>query len=246
MATNTAPMTETERRRLMEEQQRLNEALMAAARAREQAERARAQQQAFQPQSQQQGGMNPLGMLNMMEGGQGGGGGLLSGLFGGSAPGMQTVSGLPSMAMGEGAMALPEGMGLGYSPFGATSAASGAGASGGGLLGGSSGGLGSSIMGAGPWAALAAGILLNENYQGNIGNREGESFPMEYGLTGRALYKDAPGWGEKADEIIPGWGDDIRLAGALSSPVDLFRGDTWSTVWDSLKSGGPLGGLLGL
>lgn len=102
---------------------------------------------------------------------------------------------------------------------------------------GSGSGLGSAAASAGPWAALAAAIALNENYQGNIGNRDGESFPLEYALTGRSLYKDAPGWGEKADEILPGLGSRIRTLGLVSSPVDKFRGDTYKDLWDEAKSG---------
>ena len=97
--------------------------------------------------------------------------------------------------------------------------------------------MGSALGAAGPWAALAAAILLNENYQSNIGNREGESFPFEYALTGRAFYKDKDVWRDKANDIIPGAGEGINIAGSLSSPFDLFRGDTWSGIFDSgLKS----------
>lgn len=144
---------------------------------------------------------------------------------------------------------LSSGGGQGFGGGLGSTASSTLGGKGGGLAaknvaGSSSGGLGSSLASAGPWAALAAAIALNENYQGNIGNRGGESFPLEYALTGRSLYKDAPGWGEKADDVVPGLGSGIRTAGLLSSPVDMFRGDTYSDLWDEVKSGGTLGGIL--
>jgi hypothetical protein len=122
----------------------------------------------------------------------------------------------------------------------------GASSAGGAASGGASGGSGmmSGLASAGPWAALAAAIALNENYQGNIGNREGESFPLEYGITGRAFYKDKDVWGDKADDIIPGLGSGVRIAGGMSSPVDMFRADTWKDVGKELASGGVLGGLI--
>lgn len=116
----------------------------------------------------------------------------------------------------------------------------------GGQAGGGSaagGGTSSALASAGPWAALAAAIALNENYQGNIGNRDDESFTGETALTGRALYKDAPGWGEKADDILPGLGSGIRSAGALSSPYDLVAGDGLSDFWDEAKRGGTIGSI---
>lgn len=177
------------------------------------------------PQQQQQsggamGGMDPSGLLSMFGGG---GETPFSGAFGKKSA-FGGESGFGSL-FGEG--------GFGGLFGGGSSAAGGGGAAGAG--GGSS--FGGAAASAGPWAALAAAIALNENYQGNIGNRDGESFPLEYGLTGRAFYKDAPGWGEKADDIIPGAGSGIRTAGLLSSPVDLFRGDTYKGLWDEAKSG---------
>lgn len=126
---------------------------------------------------------------------------------------------------------------------GKTSAVAGLGAKNvaGGAAGG--GGFGSTVSAAGPWALLAAAILGQENYQQNIGNRDDEAFPYETAITGRALYKDAPGWGEKADDIIPGLGSPIRIAGLTSSPVDMFRGDTYKDLWKEAKGGGLLGGL---
>jgi len=124
---------------------------------------------------------------------------------------------------------------------GGSSATGAAGAEG---AGAAAGGGEGALAAAGPWAALAAIIALNENYQGNIGNRDDEKFPLEYGLTGRGAYKDAPGWAEKADEQVEGLGSGIRIAGNLSSPVDLFRGETYSNLWDDLKRGGTVGSVL--
>ena len=189
----------------------------------------RRQMQAAQPQQeqQQQSGMSisPSNLMNMSEG-----------LFGnsGSTAGLDAWTGIGPGASSGGLM----GSGSGNAALNAwTGVGPGASSAGG-------GGLGSSMAAAGPWAALAAAIALNENYQGNIGNREGEAFPLEYGLTGRAFYKDAPGWGDKADDIIPGLGSGVRIAGGMSSPVDLFRGDTYKDLFKELKSGGVIGGLL--
>jgi hypothetical protein len=178
-----------------------------------------------QEQQQQSGmSMNPSTLMDMQ------------GMFGNSAPnaaldawtGIGPSGGL--MGSGSGNAALNAWTGVGPGASGASSA------------GGS--GFGSGMAAAGPWAALAAAIALNENYQGNIGNREGESFPLEYGLTGRAFYKDKEVWGDKADDIIPGLGSGVRIAGGMSSPVDLFRGDTYKDLFKELKSGGMLGGIL--
>ena len=114
----------------------------------------------------------------------------------------------------------------------------------GGQAGGGSSGAGSTLASAGPWAALAAAIALNENYQGNIGNRDGESFPLEYALRGDAFAKDAPGWAEKANDILPGSGGGIETAGLLSKPWAVADGDTYKGVWDHVKGGGTLGGIL--
>jgi hypothetical protein len=193
------------------------------------------------PQQQQQsggamGGMDPSGLLNMFGGG---GETPFSGAFG-------KKSGSGSL-FGEGGSGSLFGEGGFSSLFGGGSSAAGGGGgaaagAGGGAAGGGAAGAGGGSSAAGglaaAWpAAIVAAIVGNELYQNNTGNRDGESFPLEYGLTGRAFYKDAPGWGEKADDIIPGLGSGIRTAGLLSSPVDLFRGDTYKGLWDEAKSG---------
>jgi hypothetical protein len=110
--------------------------------------------------------------------------------------------------------------------------------------GGSSAGGGAGYSLASFWpAAVVAAIVGNEKYQENTGNRKGEMFPGEQALEGRAFFKDAPVWGDKADSVIPGLGSDIRIAGDLGSPFDLLHGSTYSDLWNNLKSGGILGGL---
>ncbi len=119
--------------------------------------------------------------------------------------------------------------------------------------GGSSAGAGASSAGAsssgglaaaGPWAALAAAVIGHNEWAERKGLRDGESFKGEYGLTGRALYKDKDWYAERADKIVPGLGSDINLGASFSSPADLFRGDTWKGAAKSALKGGVIGGLL--
>jgi hypothetical protein len=113
---------------------------------------------------------------------------------------------------------------------------------------GASGASGSSGMMSGllsnPFTWIAAAIAGNELYQNNTGNRKGESFPLEYAITGRSAFKDKDVWGKKADSVIPGLGSGLRIAGGMSSPYDMLKGDTWKDIGKELKSGGVLGGLL--
>lgn len=177
----------------------------------------------MQPKQQQQqqsggpmGGMNPMSMMQ----GQSGGGNGIGGLFGGGMT--PTASAQASGTVGAHA-----------APY-AGSGASGAGG-GGSMMGG---------LAANPYAWIAAAVLANEKYQNNTNNRKSEAFPLEWGLEGRAFYKDAPKWGAKADKVIPGMGSDIGIAGDLSSPADMFRGSTYSDLWKNAKKGGILGGLV--
>lgn len=152
------------------------------------------------------------------------GAGGMPGFNAAGASGSTTAGGLPAWSP------------MGFEGTGAL----GSGSSAGGASSGWMSGLGS----AGPWAALAAAIIANENYQGNIGNRDDENFTGEYALTGRSAFMDKDVWGDKADDIIPGLGSGIRIAGGMSSPIDMLEGDTWSDIWDELKSGGMLGGMI--
>jgi len=178
-------------------------------------------------------------MMKMFGGDSSSGG--LGGLFGGSmtptasAQASGTVGAHAAPYAGGGGSAAGGGGGWFSGLFG------GAGSSGGGAAAGGASGY-SSLLSFWP-AAVVAAAVANENYQGNIGNRDGEGFTGEYGLTGRAFYKDAPGWGEKADEVLPGLGSGVRIAGNLSSPVDLFRGETYKNLWDDLKNGGTVGSI---
>ncbi|MEG3806638.1 hypothetical protein DBT53_002530, partial [Aerococcus mictus] len=160
-----------------------------------------------------------------------------------SSPGL----GVASHFMNSGASA----PGLGGAASGATSGTGAAGSSVAhtgsamGASGGSGAGGGSAYGPASFWpAAGGAAVIGHEKYQNNTGNRKSEAFPLEWGLEGRALYKDKDVWAKKADKVLPGWGDDINIAGSLSSPADMFRSSTWSGLFKSLKSGGLLGGLV--
>lgn len=170
-------------------------------------------------QSNQMPSMSPMQYMEMMGGGAPAGGGM-PGFSAAGAEGASSAGGLPAWNA------------AGFEGLG-------------GSAGGSSGGGGmmSGLL-ANPYTWIAAAIAGNELYQNNTGNREGESFPLEYAITGRAAYKDKDVWGDKADSIIPGLGSGIRIAGGMSSPADLLRGDTWSDIGDELKSGGVLGNFL--
>lgn len=116
------------------------------------------------------------------------------------------------------------------------------GASSGGAAGG--GGATGGLAAAGPWAALAAAVIGHNEWADRKGLRDGESFKGEFGLTGRALYKDKDYYAERADKIIPGLGDSVNIGGSLSSPADMFRGETWKGAAKSALKGGVVGGLL--
>lgn len=186
-----------------------------------------------QRQQQQQSGrmpqINPMQFIN--QGGQGGG------LFGGGAAMTPTATAQASGTVG--AHAAP------YAGAGSSAAGGYGGGFFSGMFGGGASGAGgaSSLMSFWP-AAVVAAAIANENYQGNIGNRDNEAFTGEYALTGRAFNKDAKGWGDKADGVLPGLGSGVRIAGNLSSPVDLFRGDTYRDLWKDLKNGGTVGSVL--
>jgi hypothetical protein len=122
----------------------------------------------------------------------------------------------------------------------------GGGASGASSAGGSAASGGSSAFSAivsNPYAWIAAAIAGNELYQNNTGNRDDEKFPLQHAITGRSFYKDKDVWGDKADSVVPGLGEGIRLAGASSSPYDLIAEDGLSEMWDSLKKGGTIGSV---
>jgi len=173
-------------------------------------ERRRQQEQQQQMQTQaapQTGQNNPLGgmdlssMMNMF--GQGGGGAAAVGggasSAGGAAPGFGL--GQPLVSGGVGSAS--------YAP-------SVGGAAGG--AGGASGGAGG-LSAAGPWAALAAAVFMNEKYQRKHDNRDTGSKGMFDLLSGNKIVeRDADTWGEKIDSGNKlGLKGDYQLAGDITS-----------------------------
>ena len=157
----------------------------------------------------------------------------------GGSPGISPMSfaGQFGNSFGSGSSAAAGGGGAASASGGASAGGSAAGG------GASSAGGASSLLSFWPAAAVAA-VVGNEMYQNNTGNRDDEKFPLEYGITGRALFKDGPVWAEKADSVFDGWGDDIRIAANTSSPLDMFDKDTWKDTFDAAKRGGTLGGII--
>lgn len=167
--------------------------------------------------------------------------------LGGGGGGMNPMQGMQIaknfMPASSGASAAGAGS-AGGTASGATAGGTAGGSAAGGAAGSAGGGLSSGLAAAGPWAALAAAIVGHNEWAERKGLRDGENFKFEYGLTGRALYKDKDWYAERADKVVPGLGDDINIAGSMSSPVDLFRGDTWKGIGKSLAKGGVVGGLV--
>lgn len=97
---------------------------------------------------------------------------------------------------------------------------------------------------ANPYAWIAALAIGNELNADHEGRRDMDSFTGESAITGRSFYRDRDHMREQGNKIFDGWGDDIGIAANFSSPIDLFRGDTWSDAWDSAKRGGTLGGII--
>lgn len=152
---------------------------------------------------------------------------------GGAAPSTVLPGILPGATGVSGASAGAEGI------FGggvAGGSAAGAGAS-----GAASSGFGGAVAAGGPWAALAAAILGHNQWAKGQGLRNNESFPLETGLEGRALYKDSGRYQEWGNRAVDGLGDEWRLAGLGSSPADLFNKNTWSEAAKIAASGGILG-----
>ncbi|MBU9386653.1 hypothetical protein [Burkholderia multivorans] len=120
-------------------------------------------------------------------------------------------------------------------------AASGGAAAGGEAAGGTaaSGGMGNAVAAGGPWAALAAAITAHHLWAKDKGMHTNED-----AILGRALYKDADWYQPRLNDKIGGLGDEVKLASLGSSPIDLFKGDTWSKAAKLGLSGGILGSLL--
>ncbi|MNL10838.1 hypothetical protein D3C87_1316520 [compost metagenome] len=216
---------------------------------REQAERdaeIQRQQEATRQQiaSNAQSSQQQFGLGNGINNGMSGvrNGKNIANMFGTTGSGITASSGFTQggTLVGEGAV---QGMSGTWGSVAGGGAASSGGAAAGGAAGGSSGAM-SGLAAAGPWAALAAAVIGHNEWADRKGLRDGESFKGEYGLTGRALYKDKDYYAERADKIIPGLGDSVNIGGSLSSPADMFRGETWKGIGKSALKGGVVGGLL--
>lgn len=146
-----------------------------------------------------------------------------------SAGGIGQFSGMiPPMGGGEAA---------GASAGGAEAAAGGSAAGGGGA--GASSGAGSALAAAGPWAAMAAAIGVHHMWAKNKGMHDNQD-----ALLGRAFYKDADWYQPRLNEKVDGLGDEAKLASLGSSPVDLFRADTWKSAAKLAAKGGIIGSAL--
>lgn len=112
----------------------------------------------------------------------------------------------------------------------------GASAGGAGASGGSAGASG--MMSFWPAAVVAAVVGHNE------WAKKKDLHTDKDGLAGRALIKDSVYYQEKGNEKLDGLGDEWRLAAQGSSPVDLFKGDTWKTAASLAAKGGIVGKAL--
>lgn len=108
------------------------------------------------------------------------------------------------------------GMGGGSAAAGGGSAAGGS-AAGSGAAGGSAAGGGSALAAAGPWAALAAAVLVNENYHNKDGRRpDSKAAWLRESLTGESSAKDTQYWGDKIGGPV---GDNIKSGGKIMERV---------------------------
>lgn len=108
--------------------------------------------------------------------------------------------------------------GIGSASYAAPAASTGGAAAGSGAAG--TGGA-SALGAAGPWAALAAAILLNENYQKKSGNRDqGTGKQIEHAFTGKVVEDDASVWGEKIDS-----GNKLGIKGDMEVGADFATFD---------------------
>ena len=208
-----------------------------------------------QQQQGQQQGLDPSQMMQMYQqfagsgssaaGSQGG----LSGLLGTSGSGSAGLGGSGLIGSAGGAASASStggaGFGLGGSLVGgsgtvggstfASGAAGGAGA-GGAASGGAAGGMGGAMAAAGPWAALAAIIMANEEDSRKKGLRaENRGERTRDQLTGKVVTQDIEGkWGPMFDKWTGGkgtkWGLNADAKGA-SQVMSGRIGPGLKTMW---------------
>lgn len=132
------------------------------------------------------------------------------------------------------------GAGAGAAGGAEAGAGAGAGAAGGAGGAGAAGGAGggSFMAGGGPFV-IAAAVAAHHMWAKNKGMHDDKD-----GIMGRALYKDADWYQPRANSKVDGMGDEIKLASLGSSPVDLFRKDTWTEAANLAAKGGILGKAL--
>ena len=197
----------------------------------------------FAPQTQQQQQQNPMQMLQQYQ--------QMQDMFGGGTPNVLEGYGTGGSAVGSGAAMGPglqasgattAGIGMGGTGVGATAgpvvgtplAAGGGGAAG----GAGAGGGGSVIASAGPWAALAAAIYLNESQARDTGRRnEDDLLYARDLLTSNVVTQDV----EAATDKMFGSGDTSKTINSMADFATLDLG----SGFDNLKEG-PLSGLFDL
>lgn len=143
------------------------------------------------------------------------------------ATGLYGIGGTAQMAGGESGSSLFALGGEGSAAGGGTSTA------------GASSGVGGSIAAAGPWAALAAAVLAHNKWATNK-----DMHTNSDAIMGRALYKDADWYQPRLNDKVDGLGDEVKFGSLGSSPIDLFRGKTWSDAAKYGLSGGILGAAI--
>jgi hypothetical protein len=126
-------------------------------------------------------------------------------------------------------------MGGGAAAGGAAAEGGGAALGGGGAAMGGSGMMGS-MSAAGPWAALAAVVLLHNKWAVDHDIHKNSDFFTQQGPA-----KDGRYYATKMNKIIPGWGTDAKVWGDLSS----FRVGSAIKDWKHNPLG-PIGGLFGM
>lgn len=137
-----------------------------------------------------------------------------------------SAGGMPAMA---GMQQMMGGGGAGAGTAGGASTGAGGGAS----------GAGGAMAGAAPWVGLAAAIGSHHMWAKNKGMHDNQD-----GLLGRALYKDADWYQPRLNDRVDGWGDEVKLASLGSSPIDLFKANTWSDAAEHAAKGGILGAAI--